>query len=258
VISKRLPRRLGHGEEATLVEHLGELRTRIFIALGSIIPAFIVAFAFHDRLIEWLTKPLPDDVQLVTLGVAEPFTTAVKISFYAAFAIALPIILYQAWSFLAPAMEESVQRVISAFVALGTCLFLTGVAFGYFVVLPPAVEFLSNFDSNLYDTQVRASYYLTFSSLLLLAMGIVFELPIAILALVRLRVLSSAKLRRNRRLGYVIMLVIAIVLPTVDPVSLVFETIPLIVLFELSIWLAALMERRWRRSWTGESSYWAE
>jgi len=258
VISKRLPRRLGHGEEATLVEHLGELRTRIFIALGSLIPAFVVAFAFHDRLIEWLTKPLPDDVQLVTLGVAEPFTTAVKISFYAALAIALPVILYQAWAFLAPAMEENVQRVISAFVALGTGLFLTGVAFGYFVVLPPAVEFLVNFDSNLYDTQVRASYYLTFSSLLLLAMGIVFELPIAILTLVRLRVLSSAKLRRNRRLGWVIMLVIAIVLPTVDPVSLVFETVPLIVLFELSIWLSVLMERRWRHTWTGESSYWAE
>jgi len=245
MIRRLAPRRLGTDEEATVVEHLSELRHRIFIVLGAIIPAFILAFAFHERLIEWLKAPLPDDRTLVTLGVVEPFTTAVKVSALAAIAIVLPVLIWQAWGFLAPAMDVSAQRALRWFLVLATSLFALGVAFAYFVVAPAAVTFLTNFDDTLYDVQIRASYYLSFMSLLLLACGLAFEMPIFILALVRIRVLSYDKLRRNRRLGYVLMIVFAILLPTVDPVSLVFETIPLLILFELSIWLSKLMERRW-------------
>jgi sec-independent protein translocase protein TatC len=252
VLLRWLPRRLAHGEEATLVEHLDELRSRLIVCVIAIIPAFIVAFAFHDRLIEWLTRAIPGDVKLVTLGVAEPFTTSMKVSFYASLALVLPVVLYEFWAFLAPAVEENVQRVIASFVFLATALFFVGVIFGYFVVLTPAVHFLTGFDSNLYDTEVRASYYLTFATFLLFAMGIVFELPIFVLALVRLRILSADKLRRNRKIGWVVTLVIAIILPTVDPVSLVLEWIPLLILFEFSIWLSVLMERRWRRGWEEE------
>ena len=245
---KRLPRRLDPGEEATLVEHLGELRGRIVIALATIGVAFIVAFAFHARLVNWLTEPLPKERKLVTFGVMEPFTTSVKVSFYAAAALALPVILYQLWSFLAPAVDRSIQRTVAVFAALATALFAAGVAFSYFIALPRALDFLVNYDSNLYDTQIRASYYYSFVSLILLAMGLVFELPIFILAHVRLRVLTADKLRRNRRIGYAAVVVLAILLPTVDPVSLVFESIPLLLLFEGSIWLSVFMERRWERS----------
>ena len=245
---KRLPRRLSHGEEATLVEHLDELRGRLFIALGALAVAFVVCFAFHERIVEWLTEPLPDDKKLVTFGVTEPFTTSVKVALIAAFAVALPVILYQAWSFLAPAMEEHTQRVVSLFVIAGTLLFVAGVAFGYFVVLDQALAFLTTYDDNLYDIQIRASYYYSFVSLSLLAMGLMFELPVFVLALVRLGVLTAARLRRNRRIGYFLMLLIAVLLPTVDPVSLAFETLPLIILFELSIQLATVMERRWAKA----------
>ncbi len=239
------PRRLGPDEEATLVEHLGELRHRLVIGLAALIPAFLLAFAFHVTLIEWLKRPLPDDKELVTLGVTEPFTTAVKVSLLAAIGIALPILLWQIWAFLAPAMNRATQRAISVFVVVGTLLFATGVVFAYFVVLPAAVEFLTNFDDSLYNIQIRASYYLSFTSMVLLASGIAFEMPIFILALVRIGVLSSAMLRRNRRIGIVLMVCFAILLPTVDPVSLLLETIPLLILFESSIWLSVLMERRW-------------
>ena len=244
----RLPRRLRHGEEATLVEHLDELRRRLFIALGALAVAFAVCFAFHERIVRWLTEPLPDDKQLVTFGVTEPFTTSVKVSLIAAFALALPVILYQLWSFLAPALEEHTQRVVSLFVLAGTLLFIAGVAFGYFVVLDQALEFLTTYDDDLYNIQIRASYYYSFVSLALLAMGLMFELPVFILALVRIGVLTAAQLRRNRRIGYFLMLVIAVLLPTVDPVSLALETLPLVILFELSIQLAAIMERRWAKS----------
>ena len=250
-----LPRRLRHGEEATLVEHLGELRTRLLICILAIVPAFALAFGFHARLIEWLSAPLPDDKRLVTFGVTEPFFTSVKVSFYAALAVALPVLLYQVWSFLAPAFEEKTQRVVTVFVAIATALFAGGVAFSYYIALPRAVEFLTTYDENLYDIQVRASYYYSFAALVLLAMGMVFELPIWILALVRLRVLTADKLRRNRRIGFVLVVVLAILLPTVDPVSLVFEALPLLVLFEASIWLAVLMERRWERA---DERFWAE
>jgi sec-independent protein translocase protein TatC len=247
VARTRLPRRLSHGEEATLVEHLDELRSRLFIALGALAVAFVVCFAFHERIVRWLTEPLPDDRKLVTFGVTEPFTTSVKVSLIAAFALALPVLLYQAWSFLAPAMEEHTQRVVSLFVLAGTLLFVAGVSFGYFIVLDQALEFLTNYDADLYDIQIRASYYYSFVSLALLAMGLMFELPVFVLALVRLGILTAARLKRNRRIGYFLMLVIAVLLPTVDPVSLALETLPLVILFELSIQLATIMERRWAK-----------
>jgi sec-independent protein translocase protein TatC len=242
-----LPRRLSHGEEATLVEHLDELRTRLIISLIAIVPAFAIAFIFHERIIEWMTGPLPDGKKLVTLGVSEPFTTSVKVSLIAAIAIVLPVLLWQVWSFLAPAIEEHHQRVVVVLVTLATGLFACGVLFMYYVVLPRALEFLTTYDEELYDIQIRASYYYTFVAFLLLGGGLAFLLPIFVLGLVRLRVLTSDRLRKNRRIAFVILLIAAALLPTVDPVSLLFEVVPLLLLFELSIWLSVLMERRWLR-----------
>ena len=247
-----LPRRLSHGEEATLVEHLDELRSRLIVALVALVPAFLVAFAFHEQIIDWLMEPLPDDQRLVTLGVTEPFTTSIKVSLLAGIALALPVLLWQVWSFLAPAVEAQQQRVVLGFVALATGLFACGVVFMYYVVLPRALDFLTTFDDDIYDNQIRASYYLSFVSWTLLAGGLAFLMPIFVLGLVRLRVLTSSQLRGNRSTAFVVLLVFAILLPTVDPVSLAFEVIPLVLLFELSIWLSVFLERRWARSWTDD------
>jgi sec-independent protein translocase protein TatC len=248
----RLPRRLRHGEEASLVEHLDELRSRLLIALLALGVGFVVAYVFHEQLIEWLREPLPNDRRLVTLGVTEPFTTSIKVSFYAAVLLAFPVLLWQLWSFLAPAFEEHTQRVVAVFVAISTGLLACGLAFAYFLVLPKAVSFLTHYDENLYDVQIRASYYFSFAAIMLLAIALCFELPIFILALVRLGVINSTQLRKNRRYGIVAAVALAVLLPTVDPVSLIFEATPLLVLFEASIWLSVLMERRWRRSSAGE------
>ena len=249
MIRRWLPRRLDHGEEATLVEHLDEFRSRLIVSLFALIPIFVLCFAFHEQIMEWLTGPLPDDKKLVTLGVTEPFTTSVKVSFIAAIALCLPILLWQAWAFLAPAVEPHFERIILSFVVLATALFVLGVLFMYYVVLPRALDFLTSYDDNIYDIQIRASYYYSFAAMTLLAGGLAFLMPIFILALVRLRVLTSARLRQNRRIAFVLLLVFAILLPTVDPVSLAFEVVPLLLLFELSIWLSVVMERRWDRGW---------
>ena len=244
----RLPRRLRPGEEASLVEHLDELRSRLIISLLALVVGFVVGFVFHERLIDWLQEPLPDDRRLVTLGVSEPFTTSLKVSFYAAIVLAFPVLLWQIWSFLAPAFEQHAQRIIAGFVAVATGLFAGGLAFAYFVVMPKAISFLTNYDEELYDIQIRASYYFSFVSLMLIAIALFFEAPIFILALVRLGVVTSDQLRRNRRYLILVAVVLAVLLPTVDPVSLIFETVPLLILLEASIWLSVLMERRWRRT----------
>ena len=244
---KRLPRRLGHGEEATLVEHLDELRTRLLLSLAALALAFVAVFLLHEHLIEWMSRPLPDDRRLVTFGVTEPFFTAIKVSFFGALVIALPVILYQLWSFLAPALEQGTQRVIASFTAFSVGLLAGGLAFGYFIVLPRAIAFLTTFDEHLYDVQIRANYYYSFVTLMLFGMGVVFQMPIFVLALVRLRVVTADKLRRNRRIAVFLMVLVASLLPTVDPVSLAFEVVPMLLLYELSIHLATYFERRWER-----------
>src|SRR5919206_139445 len=206
-----LPRRLRHGEEATLVEHLDELRARIFVSLGALGVGVGIGFAFHHRLIKWLEQPLPHAKRhLITLGVAEPFLTSMKVSLLAGFALALPVVLWQLWSFLAPAVEEHAERTVLLFVLLATALLVAGTAFGYWIVLPKAIHFLTNFDNSVYNVQIRARDYFSFVITVLIAVGLVFELPIFIMALVRLGVLSTRTLRSNRRLGYFIVAVVAV------------------------------------------------
>jgi sec-independent protein translocase protein TatC len=243
----RLPRRLRHGEEATLVEHLGELRTRLIIALAALAVGFAVAYAFHGHLLEWLNRPLPDRLQKpVTFSPIEPFATSVLVSLWAALLLALPVIFWQLWSFLAPAFEEHRQRSIALMVAFATALGLGGVAFGYFVILPPAIHFLTSYDSPHYTILIRARDYYKFATFVLLGVGLAFEVPVFVLALVRLRILSAAKLRSTWRLGVFVMTVIGVILPGVDPVTTILSVIPLVLLYVLSIGLASFLEPRWR------------
>jgi sec-independent protein translocase protein TatC len=245
----RFPRRLRHGEEATLVEHLDELRSRLITGLGAVVVAFIFTYWQRDWLLEKLREPLPDGFELITLSPGEPFMTSFTVAFYAAVAIALPILIWQLWGFLAPALEESSQATIARLVGAATALLIAGMAFGYFIALPNILDFLLNFDSDQYNAQVRAREYFGFTSLLLLGFGVMFELPVFILGLVRLGVLSSAQLRRNRRIGYGLCLIAVVLLPGVDFVSMGLQALPVVILFEASIWLSVFFERRWDREY---------
>jgi sec-independent protein translocase protein TatC len=242
-----VPRRLGYGEEATLVEHLGELRSRLAISLLALAVCFGVAFAFHDRLIHWLNQALPPDRRHpITLGVAEPFMTSVMVSIYAGFLLALPLILWQVWSFFAPAIQEHTQRVVALFALMAAGLLAAGITFGYWIALPAAVHFLTNYDKELFNIQIRAKDYYSFAALVLLAMAVVFELPIFILGLVRLRIVTAKKLRTSWRVGIVAVTALAVALPGVDPVTTMIELGPLLVLYFLTVLVAAIFERRWR------------
>jgi sec-independent protein translocase protein TatC len=247
---RRLPRRLEHGEEATLVEHLEELRQRVFVCLGALVVGFGVTYGFHRHILHALNRYLPAHVggKPFTLGVAEPFLTVMKISLWGGLLLALPVILWQIWGFLAPAVEPGTERRIRGFAAFAAALLGGGIVFGYYVTLPAAVHYLTNYDRQQFDIHIGAASYYSFVTMVLIAMAVVFELPIVVLALVRLGILSTRQLQRNRRTGYFIVACVGVALPGIDPVTTIFETIPLWALFELSIWLAVLVERRQARA----------
>jgi sec-independent protein translocase protein TatC len=242
-----LPRRLRHGEEATLVEHLGELRARLIISILALAAGFGIAYAFHGQLLDWLNRPLPDRLDKpTTFSPIEPFATSIMVSLWAGLLLALPVVFWQIWAFLAPAFEDYRQRSMATLVAFATVLGLGGVAFGYFVILTPAIHFLTNFDSHHYTILIRARDYYRFVSFVLLGVALAFEVPVFVLALVRLRILSAARLRSTWRYGVFIMTVIGVILPGVDPVSTILSVIPLVTLYVLSIGLATFLEPRWR------------
>jgi sec-independent protein translocase protein TatC len=243
----RLPRRLSPGDRATLVEHLDELRARLIVSLSAIALAFGLAYGFRGQIMTQLKRPLEDSQirDVTTFGVAEPFMTSFMVALYAAVAIALPMVVYQVWAFLAPAFEERDQKVVSRCVMAASVLFAGGVLFSYFVVLPAATPFLLGFDSAQYDIQLRARDYFSFVGMTSIFTGVVFELPVVLLGLVRIGVLTADRLRRSRRLGIVLCVAVAAALPGVDPVTTAFQALPLLVLFEASIRLAGFFERRW-------------
>lgn len=244
----RLPRRLSHDQSADLVTHLDELRGRLVVSLIALAGGFTVAFVLRGHIISYLNGPLPGHKQPITFGVAEPFMTSIKIGLFGGFALALPVILWQVWSYFAPALEPRIQRTVAWCVLTASVLFGVGVVFAAKVALPAAVKFLTTYDNNLYNIQVRAADYYSFAFMVLAAVGLVFELPVFVVALVRIGITTSDKLRKNRRYGYIIVAALAVALPGVDPVTTAFEMVPLLVLFEASIWFSVLFERRARRA----------
>jgi sec-independent protein translocase protein TatC len=230
-------------DRLTLVEHLDELRTRIIISIATFAAAFALCFWQNDRLLDIANGPLPGDLTPITFGVAEPFTTTVTISAYAALVISLPVILYQAYAFVLPALTTREKRVVVPFLLMVPALFVAGVVFGYFVVLPAATKFLLNFNDNQFNIQVRARDYYSFFTLTLAVMGLIFQLPIGILAITRLGIVTPEQLSQNRRYAYVILLIIAMLLPGTDPVTMLIEAVPLIVLYEASLLLAKAFGR---------------
>jgi sec-independent protein translocase protein TatC len=175
----------------------------------------------------------------VTLGVGEPFSTTLMVSFLFSLLLAMPLVLYQLYAFVVPAFTAQERRVAVPLLSMVPLLFAAGVAFGYFLVLPAAVRFLQNFNADEFNILVQARDYYRFTALTLLATGIVFQIPVGILALTRLGVVSVAQLRRNRRYAIVVIAVVAMLLPGTDPVSMLIMMGPLVVLFELSILLAS-------------------
>jgi sec-independent protein translocase protein TatC len=188
----------------------------------------------------------PEGDKPVTLGIGEPFTTTLGIALIFAFILALPIILYELYGFLLPAFSPDQRRIATPLMLAIPFLFVIGVAFGYFVVLPAAVRFFQNFNSGEFNVLVQASQYYHFAAVTLLAMGLVFQVPVGILAATRAGVVTPRQLRHNRRYAILACGAVAAFLPG-DAITLLLETVPLYLLFELSVLLASVVDRHERR-----------
>ena len=310
-------RPIGHEDRLSLVEHLAELRVRLFVSIAALAIALAVCFWQNNALLSFINKPLSKETaksikrgngplgqtvltqqallaqnailqqeltildspgggltgasraQLAalqrqfqvavarvprvpavdkptTLGIGEPFTQTLTVSFYFALMFSLPIILWQLYGFLLPAFSPSERGVALPLMLSIPGLFLAGLAFGYYIVLPAAVRFFQNFNSGQFNVLVQANQYYHFAALVLLAMGLIFQVPVGILAATRAGIVTVEQLRRHRRYAVVVAAVIAALLPA-DLITMLLEMAPLIVLYELSILVAALFDRRSRR-----------
>ncbi len=187
----------------------------------------------------------PQGDRPVTLGIGEPFTTTVTVTLIFALILALPVLLLQVYGFFMPAFEPEQRRRMLPVTFAIPVLFIAGVAFGYFVVLPAALHFFQNFNSGEFNVLVQASQYYKFAATTLLAMGLLFQVPVAIIAVTRAGLVTPRQLRRNRRYAVLTCGLVAAVLPG-DAITMLLETLPLYILFEASVLLAAIAERRAR------------
>jgi sec-independent protein translocase protein TatC len=308
-------RSVGHHETLSTVDHLDELRTRLFVVLAVVGAAFAVCFWQNNRLLTIVNAPLAHQtekqvkqgrgplgatytVQIgardvavqvralaaalsteaqpaavrsalsgvqrklgtdvkrlsapaagdhpVTLGIGEPFMTTITVSLAFALILSLPVLLFQIYAFFIPAIDPVHRRRVRPVLWASPGLFIVGVLFGYFVVLPSAIHFLENFNSGQFETLVQASQYYSFAATILVAMGLVFQVPLAILALTQSGTMTPGQLRRGRRYAIGACAAVAAFLPG-DVVTMLLETVPLYLLFELGVLIASVLERRGSR-----------
>ena len=302
-------RPISHEDRLSIVDHLDELRTRLFICLAALIVAFGFCFWQNNHLLDVLNRALPppsgstnhinkltgDSVQEakdlaamgtylrqlsssstqssadrqafagaaasaqaasralpqtvpkklpITIGVGEPFTTTLTVSLYFALLFALPLIIYEAYAFVIPALNPHERKIAVPVMIAAPMLFLMGVAFAFFVVLPPAVHFLQGYNSDQFDILVQAKTYYTFEIFTMLGIGLAFQLPLGLLALQRLGAINARTLTHNWRYATVIIAVIAAAMPGADPVTTGLEMLPLVVLYLASIVMLKIADRR--------------
>lgn len=232
---------MGQEKKLSITEHLLELRSRLIksvIALGvGIVISFPLAFYIFDI----LKSRAPSDMNLVFINVTEMLGTYMKVALYCGIALSLPYLIYQLVMFFAPALKDREKRYLYLSMPLVVVLFAAGVCFAYFIFLPPALKFLLTFGGDIAQPMITVSNYVSVLVRLLLAVGLVFEIPLVITLLAKLGVVSPQKLAKGRKWAILAAFVLgAIITPTVDPVNQTLIAAPIIVLYELSIWLAKL------------------
>jgi len=228
-----------------LLGHLEELRKRILVSLVVVVVAAVVAYFFSRYLQDFLTWPVD---KLVFLAPTEAFFTRLKIAVFAGLAAASPFVFYQFWRFVRPALMESEATYISLAVASSTVFFAGGLAFAVFVVLPIGIRFLLSFETPELVAMISISRYVDFAGMMLLAFGLVFQLPVVVFFLTRLGIVKPSFLSRHRKVALVTLLVVAAVLTPPDIFTQLLMAVPLLTLYELSLLVSRLAARQRRRS----------
>ncbi len=237
-------------DKFTVLEHLDELRRRIFWSIVVVGVGIVLAGIFNDYVFDVLLYPLKqvpnldaDSYQIITLSPVEPFMVSLKVWVVASLIVASPFLIWQLWAFVGPAFTSTEKRYFYPVVIATTALFLVGVSFGYLFVLPKGLSFLLTFGGSTFNVQNRATEYFTFVALFILAFGLIFEVPVVLVLLAKVGVIDDKFLRKHRRYAIVIMaLAAALLTPGQDAFSMVAMLIPLLVLYEVSIPIARYVQ----------------
>jgi len=228
-------------KELSLVQHLSEFRDRLMVAAIAVVVTTAISFIFTTQIIQLLILPVGEHIKLVSLSPTENFTTYMRVALFTGIALAMPVILYEIYMYIDPALHPNERRFALTAGPFVLGLFISGMLFCYFFILPNAIKFLINFASDVFDNQLRASEYLSFVTTFILGMGLVFEMPVLIFVLTRLGVVSRKWLAARRRYVFLIVFIIAaVVTPTPDPFNQSLVAIPMYLLFELGLLLSRL------------------
>lgn len=228
--------------EMSMVDHLQELRRRLIIASLAVGAASIACFYFVEDLMRWITRPAG---KLYYLNLAEGFFAYMKITIFAGFLLALPIVLYQAWAFVVPALTRSERKLAVILVPVSVVLFLVGITFSYFLVLPVALKFFMGFANESLQPLLSLGQYLSFVLSMLLPFGFIFELPLILFVLAKLGVISSAFLAAKRKIALLLAFVAGgVISPTPDLFGQVMLAVPLLLLYESSIWMVKTLLKK--------------
>jgi sec-independent protein translocase protein TatC len=238
---------LREDEKLPFTSHLEELRSRLiksFIAVGA---GFLVCYGFKEQLFEILVYPLirvmPAGGKLIFTGIPEAFFTYLKVAFLSGIILASPVLLYQFWMFVAPGLYRKERHLLGPIIAITSFFFIGGALFGYFVVFPSGFKFLLGFGTDYIRTLPSMREYLNFATKLLFIFGLLFELPVVLTCLAWLGIISVDYLKRNRKYAVLLAFLVAAFL-TPDVVSMILMALPLMVLYEISIFSARLLARR--------------
>ena len=232
-------------KELTLIGHLSELRQRILVSLAVIFVLMLFSFSHASDILTILKLPAAGSIdKLVFFSPTEAFLAYLKISFFSAVFLSVPMILYQFWAFISPALGKETQEQGAAFLVFSVLAFITGIFFGFFLLLPAAIKFLISFSQGLLVPMISVSEYVSFVVSLLLGCGVVFEMPVLSFVLARMGILDYRLLRKNWKYAVIVIFIVAaIVTPTPDAFNMCLMALPMLFLYEISIWVA-----KWSRS----------
>jgi len=232
--------------EMTVVEHLTELRTRIIWVLAVFIAALVAGLFFAGPMIEYLKqRPIAEGVPLISLHPSDALRVYMQFAFLFGAVVTLPVALFHTWRFVAPGLKEHEKRGTLYFIPAAFFLFLFGILFGYFIVFPMIMQFMASMTASIgADPNYGIAEYFGFLFNMVIPFGVLFELPIIVMFLTRLRILNPMRLAKMRRFAYFGLAVVAITLTPPEIISDILVTIPLLLLYEMSIWLSRIVYRR--------------
>jgi sec-independent protein translocase protein TatC len=235
-------------EKAPITDHLEELRWRLIKCVIAVAVGFVSTYAFSEKIFNFLVSPLvkvmPEESQLIYTSLPEAFFTYLKVSFFSGLILATPVILYQIWKFTMPGLYENEKRHVLPFVLVATIFFLMGVSFAFYVVFPLGFKFFLGFSTENISALPSMKEYLGFSMKLLFAFGITFELPVIMYFLAKIGIINHTLLKKQRKYAILIVVILASILTPPDVISQILLAIPLIALYEVSIWVTYLVRRK--------------